>query len=139
MSTIKKILLFLIISTFSSVSEALDTKAEQAILFDYETNTIIFEKNSEELMSPSSMSKIMTIYYVFNKIKNGTMDVKHMQVDDLCLRQNGDTAVITYRCETAYTDNKIMVDGTVRSTTVYIFRDNRWQLIAAHQSNLETY
>ena len=73
MLTIKRILLFLIIITFSSESESLDTKAKQAILFDYETNSIIFEKNSEELMSPSSMSKIMTIYYVFKKIKDGEL------------------------------------------------------------------
>ena len=52
---------------------ALDTTAKQAILYDYETKTIIFEKNSEDLMSPSSMSKIMTIYYVFKKIKAGDL------------------------------------------------------------------
>ena len=52
---------------------ALDTTAKQAILYDYETKTIIFEKNSEELMSPSSMSKIMTMYYVFKKIKDGDL------------------------------------------------------------------
>lgn len=94
---------------------------------------------SDDLIFTTPHGTLLTKTDVFDKIKNGTMDVKHMQVDDLCLRQNGDTAVITYRCETAYTDNNMMVDGTVRSTTVYIFRDNRWQLIAAHQSNLETY
>ena len=61
-------LVYLIINAFS-----LDTIAKQAILYDYETKTIIFEKNSEELMSPSSMSKIMTIYYVFKKIKDGDL------------------------------------------------------------------
>ena len=54
---------------------ALDTIAKQAILYDYETKTIIYEKNSEELMSPSSMSKIMTIYYVFKKIKEGELEL----------------------------------------------------------------
>ena len=52
---------------------ALETTAKQAILYDYETKTIIFEKNPKELMSPSSMSKIMTIYYVFKKIKDGDL------------------------------------------------------------------
>ncbi len=69
----KKYLIFFIIITFSSKSESLDTIAKQAILFDYETKSIIYEKNSEELMSPSSMSKIMTIYYVFKKIKDGEL------------------------------------------------------------------
>lgn len=64
------LILFLFIS-FESKSKSLETIAKQAILYDYETNSIIFEKNADELMSPSSMSKIMTIYYVFQKIKDG--------------------------------------------------------------------
>ena len=42
--------------------------------------------------------------------------------------------MITYRSVTSYTDDKVLVDGAVRSTTVYLFRDGRWQLIAAQQS-----
>ena len=94
---------------------------------------------SDDLTFTTPHGTLLTKTDVFDKIRNGTMDVKHMRLDDLCLCQNGDTAVITYRCETAYTDKNVMVDGTVRSTTVYIFRDNRWQLIAAHQSTLETF
>ncbi len=58
---------------FSTTTNAIETKAEQAILYDYETKSIIFEKNSDELMSPSSMSKIMTMYYVFKKINDGEL------------------------------------------------------------------
>ena len=50
---------------------ALNTSASQAIIYDYETKTVIFEKNPKELVSPSSMSKIMTIYYLFKKLKDG--------------------------------------------------------------------
>ena len=70
---------------------------------------------------------------VFGGIKGGKMNVKRMQVDDLHLSEYGDTAVITYRSVTSYTDDKVLVDGTVRSTTVYLFRDGRWQLIAVQQ------
>ena len=55
---------------------ALNTIAEQAILFDMETNSVIFEKNSEDLMSPSSMSKLMTIYYIFKKIESGEVSLQ---------------------------------------------------------------
>ena len=64
---------FFVSFLFNHKAFSLDTTAKQAILYDYETKTIIFEKNSEELMSPSSMSKIMTIYYVFKKIKDGDL------------------------------------------------------------------
>jgi D-alanyl-D-alanine carboxypeptidase (penicillin-binding protein 5/6) len=60
----------ILIFKFSNVS-SIETNAAQAILYDYETKSVIFEKNSDEKMSPSSMSKIMTIYYLFKKIKNG--------------------------------------------------------------------
>ena len=71
-----KILLTLLISTiFIKNSFALETKAKQALLFDQETKTIIFEKNADDLMSPSSMSKIMTIYLLFKKIKEGDVNL----------------------------------------------------------------
>ena len=93
---------------------------------------------SDDLVFTTPHGTLLTKNDIFDRIKDGRMDVKYMQVDDLRIHQNGDTAVITYRCETAYTDNNVMVDGTVRSTTVYVYRDNRWQLIAAHQSTLES-
>ncbi|MDA8230099.1 MAG: D-alanyl-D-alanine carboxypeptidase [Magnetospirillum sp.] len=52
--------------------ETLDTPAKQALILDYNTNTVLFEKNADELMVPSSMSKLMTIYMVFKKLKEGS-------------------------------------------------------------------
>ncbi len=92
---------------------------------------------SDDLVFTTPYGTLLTKTDIFDKIKDGKMVVNHMQIDDLQIRQNGDTAIITYRCETAYTDNNVMVDGIVRSTTVYVHRDNRWQLIAAHQSTME--
>ena len=68
----KKISILIILNIFFYHKVfALNTTASQAIIFDYETKTVIFEKNSKELVSPSSMSKIMTIYYLFKKLKDG--------------------------------------------------------------------
>ena len=53
----------------------IDPPAKQALLYDLETNTIIFEKNADDLMSPSSMSKVMTIYYLFKKIQDGEVSL----------------------------------------------------------------
>ena len=50
---------------------AIDSIAKQAIVYDMQTNSIIYEKNADELMSPSSMSKLLTVYYVFKKLNNG--------------------------------------------------------------------
>src|SRR5262245_46738062 len=50
-----------------------DTSARQVIIADFTTGTVLFEKNADERMPPSSMSKIMTAYVVFQSLKKGDM------------------------------------------------------------------
>jgi D-alanyl-D-alanine carboxypeptidase (penicillin-binding protein 5/6) len=70
-----KLLIFLLFIIKTSLVQAIETPAKQGILYDFETKSVLFEKNSDELMSPSSMSKIMTIYYLFKKIKDGEISI----------------------------------------------------------------
>ena len=53
----------------------LDTIAKQAIIYDVNSKSVIFEKNADELMSPSSMSKLLTVYYVFKQLKEGNISL----------------------------------------------------------------
>ena len=48
--------------------------AKQAIVVDYKTGQILYEKNSDQKMTPSSMSKLMTLYIAFDKLKNGQIN-----------------------------------------------------------------
>ncbi len=48
-----------------------NTTAKQAILVDALTGKVLFEKSANELMIPSSMTKIMTAYVVFGLLKQG--------------------------------------------------------------------
>ncbi|MFO1189191.1 MAG: D-alanyl-D-alanine carboxypeptidase family protein [Alphaproteobacteria bacterium] len=50
---------------------AQDTIARQAILVDFNTGAVLLEKNADQRMPPSSMSKIMTAYMLFEKLKRG--------------------------------------------------------------------
>lgn len=50
---------------------AFETTAPKAILLDYNTDTVLFEKDADTATIPSSMSKLMTVYVVFEKIKKG--------------------------------------------------------------------
>ena len=72
MHTLIYLFLFLIIS-FSS--NAVDTKAEQAIVVDFSTNEILFEKNSNAMMAPASMTKIMTVYVAFDRLNNTDLTI----------------------------------------------------------------
>ena len=58
---------------------AIDTKAPEAIVYDYNTQEIIFEKQSNKLTIPASMTKIMTVYAVFDRIQNTSLSI-----DDKC-------------------------------------------------------
>lgn len=57
----------------SSFAHAFETKASHAILVDADTSAVLFEKNADEAMPPSSMSKLMTVYMVLDRLKKGTL------------------------------------------------------------------
>ena len=50
-----------------------ETAAKQAIVVDYDTGMVLFEKNADEQMPTSSMSKVMTMYMVFDALKSGSL------------------------------------------------------------------
>ena len=59
---------------------AIDTNISEAIVYDYNTQEIIFEKHADKLISPASMTKIMTVYAVFDRIEN-----TDLSLDDICI------------------------------------------------------
>ena len=75
----KKLFLTILISfiLFSSKLYAIDTKAEQAIVMDFDTNEILFEKNSNIKTPPASMTKIMTVYAAFDRLKNTDLSIEN--------------------------------------------------------------
>ena len=53
----------------------IETSARQAILLDTTTGAVLFEKNADQPMPPSSMGKIMTVYKVFEHLKDGRLSL----------------------------------------------------------------
>jgi len=49
------------------------TPAPYAVIMDYETGAILFEKDADTPVGPSSMSKLMTVAIVFEKLKTGEL------------------------------------------------------------------
>jgi serine-type D-Ala-D-Ala carboxypeptidase (penicillin-binding protein 5/6) len=49
----------------------IDTSARTAIVLDYDTNTVLFDKGADQRIPPASMSKIMTAYVVYSYLKAG--------------------------------------------------------------------
>ncbi len=67
-------LLLLISPAFAQI----DTTAREAFAVDYDTGTVLFEKNADEKMPTSSMSKTMTMYLVFEALKTGRLKMDSM-------------------------------------------------------------
>ena len=54
---------------------AIDIKARQFILMDFQTGTVLEAKNADTKMPPSSMSKLMTAYLVFEALKTSKLSL----------------------------------------------------------------
>jgi serine-type D-Ala-D-Ala carboxypeptidase (penicillin-binding protein 5/6) len=53
--------------------EGFQTSAPAAVLLDPESNSLLYDKNGDELVAPASLAKLMTLEYVFNEIKQGRL------------------------------------------------------------------
>lgn len=70
-------LIFCAVTSHQSVAEStFETKAKWAILMDAGTNSVLFEKNANELMPPASMSKLMTLAVIFRSMKEGRLKLE---------------------------------------------------------------
>ncbi|MBF0168115.1 MAG: D-alanyl-D-alanine carboxypeptidase [Alphaproteobacteria bacterium] len=63
----------LLLALLGRPAGAVDTNAQQAMMIDYRTGAVLLQKRSDELMAPSSMSKLMTLYLLFDALKHGTV------------------------------------------------------------------
>lgn len=67
-------LILLVVSAGRAFAQAdFETNAKWAILMDAGTNSVLYEKNANELMPPASMSKLMTLAIVFRALKDGRL------------------------------------------------------------------
>jgi D-alanyl-D-alanine carboxypeptidase (penicillin-binding protein 5/6) len=70
--------LLILIATFSlpAVADAPRPpmlRAKHAILIDADTSTVLFDRESNDVMYPASMTKLMTVYLIFERIKDGRL------------------------------------------------------------------
>lgn len=65
-------LLFVLLFAAPSVS-AIETQAAHAYMIDATTGAVLLNKEGEVAMIPSSMSKLMTAYLVFDRLKSGRL------------------------------------------------------------------
>ena len=69
------LVLFTLLSLTFSVKASFDIKARTAILQDYLSGEILFEKEPDKSIYPASMTKIMTAIIAFDLIKKGDLSL----------------------------------------------------------------
>lgn len=69
---------------------AVETTARQVILVDFQTNATMFERAADERMAPSSMTKLLTLYVVFQALREGRLQLTdEMPVSERAWRMQG--------------------------------------------------
>jgi D-alanyl-D-alanine carboxypeptidase (penicillin-binding protein 5/6) len=58
-----------------ALAQGFDSAAPRAILIDYESGTVLYEKNADEKFPPASLAKLMTAEFVFHGLKDGTLSL----------------------------------------------------------------
>ena len=64
----------LLFTPYSSQAN-IDTTAEYAYMLDADTGTVLLNKDGDTQMNPSSMSKLMTTYILFEDLKKGSISL----------------------------------------------------------------
>lgn len=69
---------------------ALDTNAREAILIDYDTRQVLFQKDADKPMPPASMTKIMTVFLAFERLKDGRLKMTdEIPISETAWRKGG--------------------------------------------------
>ena len=77
-------IIFCILFFYSTPVFSFDTNSEYAFLLDYKTDQILFEKNSNKKIFPASMSKLMTLYVLFDYLDKGVVNM----TDEFIISEN---------------------------------------------------
>ncbi len=79
----------LVVGTIGSAN-AIETKAREAFLIDQGTGTVLLGKNADVPMPPASMSKIMTVFMIFEALREGKLTLEtRLPVSEKAWRMGG--------------------------------------------------
>lgn len=70
------IIVSLAFGVWKAQAQYIDSAAEHAVIMDFESGEVLFEKNGDDLMVPASMTKIMTAHVVLERLKTGELSLQ---------------------------------------------------------------
>lgn len=110
-----KALLFAIILLLSAghaQAQEFETLAKQAIVIDVSTGAVLLDKNAGDRMPTASMSKVMTMYMVFEALKQGRVSLTdEFTISEKAWRMEGSKMFIRV-------DTQVKVEDLVRGVII---------------------
>ena len=104
-------------SAAPSLAQAFTTTAPYALLMDYDTRTVLFEKAADDLMAPASTAKIMTAELVFQAITEGRLKLDdEFPISENAWRRGGASAGGSSMF--AALNSKVRVEDLIRGLVV---------------------
>ncbi|MDD9907980.1 MAG: D-alanyl-D-alanine carboxypeptidase [Rhodospirillaceae bacterium] len=74
----------------SGGADAIETDAKQAIVIEFDTGAVLYHKDADSIMFPASMTKMMTAYLLFERLKNGSLSLEDtFRVSEKAWRKGG--------------------------------------------------
>ena len=71
-------------------ARAIETDAKQAVVVEFETGTVLYRKDADSIMYTASMTKMMTAYLLFERLKNGSLSLEDtFRVSEAAWRKGG--------------------------------------------------
>ena len=83
-------LLFVMALVLANRAGAIETMAREAFVMDMATESVLIEKNADTPMAPASMSKLMTVYMVMERLQDGRLSLDDtFSVSETAWRKGG--------------------------------------------------
>lgn len=74
----------------TAMASSFETKARNAVLMDFDTGAYLYNKEGDKMVPPASMSKLMTVYVLFSKLKDGSLSLEDtFKVSENAWRKGG--------------------------------------------------
>lgn len=90
----------------------IETPARHAVMLDHETGAVLFSKDEDVPMPPSSMSKLMTIYLLFQRLADGRLSLDdEFAVSEKAWRMGGSKMFVEV-------GSKVRIEDLVRGIVV---------------------
>jgi D-alanyl-D-alanine carboxypeptidase (penicillin-binding protein 5/6) len=106
----------------AAVAQEFETIADYAIVMDSRSGKVLFEKNADELVPPASMSKVMTMIMVFERLKQGRLKLTdEFTITEDAWRRGGAPS----RSSTMYAEvgSKVALEDLIKGVVVHSGND----------------